>query len=432
MLASALTSAVALAGVTALGILTVLHRSYGLAAGALVALAGIIYADPLLVPVAAFPATLLIQRAGGGAGAGLALCDLAVVAAAAVAITKIRWDAAPTLRRALVPVAVFEAVMLLTVMANPNKHDALEWAHRIEMLGGTLLVGWVVAASGRAKQAISALLVASMVLALLTLEHALTLHFKPAQFGLYQKNFIGATMWMAFVLAHLNPSWIAVPRRLARATKYLCGLALLASQSKQGIIALIVVLVYTTARHPSIRRRSKLLLAAIVPLALGGYFIITREVSNLKVNRFNSIGVRVDVSFPADFRVWATSPIFGHGMRWFYLPQFSGSQYGFQYIQPPNIFVETLVAGGILGIIALVLLLGGSTRVLLSMPAAISTIALVLVLGRVVEAMFDIYWTSGGFLLPWLVAGLAVGTWDSAVAGRAPVARPLGIATGTT
>ena len=418
-LASALTSALALATVAALGLLTVVHPRYGLLAGALVALAGIIYADPLLVPVAAFPATLLVQRAGGGAGAGLALCYLAIVAGAAVVVTKIRWEAAPTLRKALVPVAVFEAIMLLAVIANPNKHDALEWAHRIEMLGGTLLVGWAVAASGRARQAVSLLLAGSVVLAIVTLEHAVILHFHPAQFGLYQKNFLGSTMWMAVVVAHLNPPWLDLPKRLARAAKYVCGLALLASQSKQAIIALVVVLLYVVLRQPTVRRRSKLLLGALTPTAIVGYLLITREVANLAVNPNNSIGARL-TSFSADFHIWASSPIFGQGMRWFYLPQFSG------YIQPPNIFMESLVAGGIVGIIALVFLLGGFTRVLLSMPGEMGTIALVLVLGRVVESMFDIYWTSGGSLLPWLIAGLAIGSWDVVLASRTRVAGDLG------
>ncbi|MCL6092209.1 MAG: O-antigen ligase family protein [Actinobacteria bacterium] len=413
VLASTLTSALALATVAALGVLTVVHPRYGFLAGVLVALAGIIYADPLLIPVAVFPDPLLLQRAGGGAGAGLALCDLAVVAGAAVAITKIRWEAAPTLRKALLLIAVFEAILLLTVIANPNKHDALEWAHRIEMLGGTLLVGWVVAASGRARQAVSLLVAGSVVLALVTLEHAVTLHFHPAQFGVYQKNFIGSTMWMAIVVAHLNPSWLDLPKRLARAAKYVCGLALLASQSKQAIIALVVVLLYVVLRQPNVRRRSKLLLGALVPMAIVGYLLITREVANLAVNPNNSLGARL-TSFSADFHIWASSPIFGQGMRWFYLPQFSS------YIQPPNIFMESLVAGGVVGVIALTLLLGGSSRILLSMPHDIGTIALVLILGRVIESMFDIYWTSGGSLLPWLVAGLALGTWDAVLAGRVP------------
>ncbi len=396
----------------ALGALTVAHRTFGLAAGALVALAGLVLADPLLIAVAAFPGTLLLQRAGGGAaGSSLSLSDLIVVAASAIAVTKIRFDAAPTLRRSLVPIAAFELLLLLTVLDHPNIHGSLEWAHRIFMVAGSLAVGWAVANSGRARQAAVALLVASMVLALFTLEHAVTLHFKPAQWGLYQKNYLGAMMWMTVVIAHLNPRWLNLPPRLARAGKYLCGLALLASQSKQSIIALMVVLLYTVVRQPSVRRRSKLLLVSLVPLAIVTYLLITTEVANLAVNPQNSIGIRL-TEYAADFHVWASSPIFGQGLRWFYLPQFAS------YIQPPDIFVETLVAGGIVGVIAMIVLLGGYASVFLSLPREIGTIALVLVLGRAVEAVFDIYWVAGAGTLPWLVAGLAIGTWDATLAGH--------------
>jgi len=413
LLASAFTALLGSMAVVALGVLTAMHRSYGLLAGALVALAGVAYADPLLVAVAAFPATLLVQRAGGGVGAGLALCDLAIVAGATVSLAKLRWQAAPTLIKALLPVAAFEAAMLLVVLANPNKHDALEWAHRIEMLGGSLVVGWAVAAAGRAKQAMGLLLAASVVLALVTLGKAVQLHFQPAQFGGYQKNFIGAVMWMAVVVAHLNPAWLDLPKPLARAAKYLCGLAVLASQSKQAIIALVAVLLYVMARQPNLRRRSKLILAALAAMAVTGYLLISKEVANLSTNSHNSIATRF-TSFSADFHLWASSPLLGLGMRWFYLPQFSG------YIQPPNIFVETLVDGGVVGVLALLVLLAGSSYVLLSLPKELGTLAFVLVLGRALEAMFDIYWTSGGFLLPWLVAGLAIGTWDSMLAGHVP------------
>lgn len=407
---SAVTAGIALAATAGLGVLAAVHRTYGLLAAALVALVGVVMVDPVLVPMAAFPATLLIQRAGGGVGSGVDLSDLVISAGAVVALTKIRWNAAPTLKRVLVPVAVFQALFILTVVAHPNSHDILEWAHRIEMLAGSLLVGWVVAVSGRARQAVSVLLVGCMVLALIVLGHAVALHFKPAQFGLYQKNFIGASMWEAVVIAHLNPSWLRVPQRLARSAKYLCALALLASQSKQAIIALVVVLAYTVIRQPSVRRRSKLLIATLVPVAITGYLLISAEVANLAVNKHNSIATRLQ-SFSADFHLWSTSPILGEGMRWFYLPQYAG------YIQPPNIFVETLLDGGIVGVIALLILLGGSARVFFSLPREIGTIALVLVLGRVVESIFDIYWTSGGSVLPWLVAGLAIGVWDARLTG---------------
>lgn len=104
-------------------------------------------------------------------------------------------------------------------------------------------------------------------------------------------------------------------------------------------------------------------------------------------------------------------------MRWFYLPQFSG------YIQPPNILVEILVSSGIVGVLATLVLLVGATRVLLYLPRSVGTVAIVLLAGRVVEAIFDIYWVSPVTTLPWLIAGLALGAWDAGLVGTSLVRR---------
>jgi hypothetical protein len=219
-------------------------------------------------------------------------------------------------------------------------------------------------------------------------------------------------MWMAAAVAHLNPVWLGVPPRLARTAKYLCVLGLLASQSKQSIITLLVVVIVAALLHPSVRRRSRLLLASLLPLLVVAYFILAAEVAQLTTNPFNSVAVR-QTTYAADLHVWLLDPIFGQGMRWFYLPHFVG------YIQPPDIFVETLAETGIIGIVAVLVLLGGSARTFLALPRAVGTIAFVLVLGRAFEALFDIYWVSPVVTLPWLVAGLALGAWDGRlVSGR--------------
>ena len=47
----------------------------------------------------------------------------------------------------------------------------------------------------------------SALLAVSAIEHAVATHFQPAQWGGYQKNSIGAVMWVAVVVAQLNPPW---------------------------------------------------------------------------------------------------------------------------------------------------------------------------------------------------------------------------------
>jgi hypothetical protein len=405
------TGCLALGASVALGAFTTSHDRVGLLVAALIAVCGLVMTDPLLVPVAAFPATLLIQRAGSGQGtSSVTVSDLVVVAAAVMCLLIVRWEYARALQRALVPALIYEVLMLLTVAAHPNQHDGLEWAHRLEMLVGALVVGWVVAASGRAKQAVTALLAGDVVLALVAVEQAVALHFQPAQWGAYQKNYIGAMLWIGVVIAHLNPTWVGVPPRFARAAKYACLLGVLASQSKQAIIALMAAILMASVLQPSVRRRSRSLLAALVPVLVAGYLIFAGANES---SRFSSSGFRL-ASFSADFHIWMLDPIFGEGMRWFRLEQFSN------FGQPPNIFFETVTDGGIIGLIALIVLLAGSTRVLLSLPRAFSTIAVVLVVGRCVEALFDQYWVSAGTTLPWMVAGLALGAWDAKLLNGGP------------
>lgn len=400
----------ATAGAVVLGIVTATRNLAGLAVAGLVALAALAVADPVLLAVAAFPATLLVQRAGGGgAGASLSLSDVVLIIAFVAVLPKVRWGVARYLRAALVPAFGYELITVPTILAHPNVHDSLEWGHRLEMMGGALIVGWVVGVSGRAKQAATALLVGCVILAALAMEHSAVLHFQPAQWGEYQKNYIGSMMWAGAIMAHLNPPWLGVPRRLATFAKYMCILGLLAAQSKQGIIALVAMVLLAAVMQPSVRRRSKWLLATLVPVLVAGYVMLASGIA--RSAQFNTVAIRT-TAFSAEMRVWLLDPVFGQGMRWFYLPHFAG------YIQPPDILLETLTDAGLLGVLATVVLLAGSVRVLRRLPRAVGTLAIVLVVGRVVQAIFDVYWVSAATTLPWLVAGMAVGVGDAMLLAR--------------
>lgn len=392
------------AGALALGALTVANYMVGLAVAGGVALLAVAVADPVFLAVAAFPATLLVQRAGGsGAGSSLGVSDVVLALALVAVLPRVNWRAGGLLKSALVPALGYELLTLPTVLAHPNVHDSLEWGHRLVMVAGALVVGWAVGASGRAAQAASTFLAGCVVLAVVALEHAVALHFQPAQFGQYQKNFIGSMMWAGAVMAHLNPPWLGVPRRFAGMSKYICVLGLLASQSKQSMIALVFVILLLAVMQPNVRRRSALLVASLVPVVVVG--IIVLETGIARSSKFNTVAVRT-TALGSDLKVWLLDPVFGQGMRWFYLKPF------LSYIQPPNILVETLADSGLLGLLATLVLLVGSIRLYRRMPAAVGTIAIALVLGRVVQSLFDVYWVSAGTTLPWLVAGLSVGVYD--------------------
>jgi len=419
-LAPGVVTVLGLLAAVAAGLLASPNRKLALVVGGVGLLVGALVASPIFFPLAAVPGTLLVQRVGGGGlGSSVDVSDVLLIVGTLVALPMVRWEDARTLRPVLHLALLYEAVLALSVVANLNTHDGIEWAHRLFLVGGSLVVGWVVAASGRAKQALGALLVGAAILAVVTLVFAVKLHFHAAGFGVYQKNYIGSMMWMAVVIAHLDPPWADLPRRLTRVTKYLCVAGLFAAHSKQGIIALAVVLLIAAVRLPSVRRRSKLLLASIVPLVSYAYVVASGELTSFR-HHFNSLRVRY-LAYQAALHIWRLHPWLGVGPRWFYLPQYAGN------IQPPDIVVETLVSTGVVGLVALTVLLVGTSRVLARLPRDIGTVALAVMVGRVVESLFDIYWVSASGALPWLVAGLALGVADAGykVARRAAQHHPL-------
>jgi hypothetical protein len=390
-----------------LGALDAAHRRTSILLGAASLIGALLLADPLILPVLALPGALLLQRLGGSAaGSSVDLSDALLFTAAFLALPLVAWRRAVGLRRALRWAFLYTGLMLPSVLLHHNSHAVLEFAHRILLVEGALVVGWLVGSSHRARQAFTLYLLGASVLALIALGAVVSSHFHAAQFGLYQKNFIGAAMYIAIVVAHLNPSWIGVDKRLARAAKYLCLLALLASQSKQAVIALVAAFAIAFARDRQLRRRSQALVVAVAPVVTFAVVVALQEVLRFH-HHFNSVKVR-SIALSAALGVWHLDPWFGQGPRWYYLPQFSS------YFQPPNIVVEELTATGIVGLIGLVVMLSGLVWVLLRLPRPIGTVAVAILVARVVESLFDLYWVSAIGMLPFLIAGIALGAADQA------------------
>ncbi len=176
----------------------------GVAVAFVVFALGIFVVDPILIVVVALPGAILIQRVGG-ATTNLSVADLLVFVGAFVCLFHIEWRSARQLKRFLLGIIWYQAVLLLVVLLHPFKGDVIEWFHRLSYLAGSTLIGWVIATEGRARQAFRLYLWGSAILALVALEHAVALHFQPAQWGVYQKNTVGAVLWVAVVIAQLNP-----------------------------------------------------------------------------------------------------------------------------------------------------------------------------------------------------------------------------------
>ncbi len=352
--------------------------------------------------VLALPGSLLVQRVGGS-GTNLSAADLLVFVGALVALFHVRWKDAVYLRQFMMGIVWFQAVLILVVLAHPFRDNVIEWFHRWSYLGGSVLVGWVIATNGRTKQALRLFLGGSSILAVITMEHAVALHFQPAQWGAYQKNGIGAIMWIAVFVAQINPSWAGIGRTEARINKYLCIGGLLASQSRQSIILLILAIALSVFLNPELRRRSRLMMLGAIPVAVALYYSFTINARNNP--KFNSVSVRVD-QLTAALHVWHLSPLLGEGMRFYNLPQF------LSVTAPPNVFVDNLASTGIIGSLAFVFMILVTTRTMLRLPYAFGTLGLVVLLGHYVDGLFDIFWIGASSTGPFIIAGLSLGIAD--------------------
>ena len=394
----AIVLAAALVGVAANG-----GERLALALGGLLLVFGIFVADPILLAVIVLPGSLLLQRVGG-ASTNLSVADLLVFLGAVVCLFHVRWSEAPFLRQFFQGILWYQAVLILVVVANPNRYDIVEWFHRFSYLGGSVLVGWTIAASGRSRQAFRLFMWASSIVALISIERALATHFLPAQWGAYQKNSIGAVLWVAIVLAQVNPPWAGLGRLESRVAKYICFGGLLASQSRQAVVALILAVSLATFLNPDVRRRSKLVLLGCLPLLAGLYYSFTVAARNNP--KFNSVSIRVD-QINAALHVWHLSPLLGEGMRFYNLPQY------FSVTAPPNVLIDNLASTGIVGSLAFLYLVFVTMRTMGRLPRVFGTLGLVILFGHYVDGLFDIFWIGANMIPPLVIVGMSLGMADA-------------------
>jgi hypothetical protein len=395
-------AAVVLAGIV-VGVAANGGERLALALGGVLLIVGLFVADPIVLAVLVLPGSLLLQRVGG-ASTNLSVADLLVFMGALVCLFQVRWRDAPYLREFFRGILWYQAVLILVVVADPNRYDIIEWFHRFSYLGGSVLVGWTIANYGRARPAFRLFLWGCSFVALISVEQTLTHHFQPAQWGGYQKNSIGAVLWVAVVVAQLRPAWSGLGRTEARVTKYLCFAGLLASQSRQAIISMILALVVATFLNPDVRRRSKLVLVGCLPLVVALYYSFSLAARDNP--KFNSVSIRVGQIGDA-LHVWHQSPLLGEGMRFYDLPQY------ISVTAPPNVLVDNLASTGIVGSLAFFYLVYMTMRTMNRVPRVFGTLGLVILLGHYVDGLFDIFWIGANMIPPVLIAGMSLGVADA-------------------
>lgn len=374
---------------------------YTVAVAAGVLAVGTLAWDVTLLPVLAVPATLLVFRVSASSS-NLSFSDLILGVATICAVSIFPARRAPHVRALLGLLCFYEATTLLNVIYNPYRANLIEWVHEAFLVGGSLVIGWVVSARGRAGVATAAFLVGSCVIALWAMAWTLTHHLTAAYLPLgMQKNYIGDMLCFAFLVAFARPDWISA--RVARRTTVIwatCAAGMLASQSKQAILSAVVGVGILTLRNLELRRHAKAIVAVSIPMVIVAAVIVDEKLRSS--NKFNSVHQRL-TWLSQSLQIWHLSPWFGIGLRWWYT-----NRVPFAF-QPPNGEAEVLTSAGLVGLVGFLVLLIGSILVLRRVPRRYGTLALAVVVARVLQGQLDVFWVTAQGSIPWLIAGLCLG-----------------------
>jgi hypothetical protein len=367
---------------------------------------GVTALQPGLIPLVCLPLLLVVLRVGGG-GVDLSLSDFVLAAATIPALFMARRPFAPGLRAVLWASAFYQFTTLMAVVNNPYAANAVEWAHAWMMVAGGLLVGWAVGANGYGRLGVRLLIFTIAALALITVIEGLV-HYAQGDFApVYpsfpfpmHKNFAGTLCGLGAAMVYARPRWAGLSRPTSIALMTLMVAAMLATQSRQAVIGLVGAVFVLVLRSNTDRKRSKLLLLLLAPILVGITNLVQDQLQS--DNQFNSALQRLSW-FQDSLTVWGTDPWFGVGLRWWYTDRFP-----FQF-QPPNAEIEVLTSAGVLGLLGFIVLMVVALRVSWRLDAVYGSLAVAVLVSRLVQGQFDLYWAAVQSTLPFVVLGVCLG-----------------------
>lgn len=381
----------------AIGLLVVRSPTYGVLAA--IALVGGLIAmfSPLTAAAFAFPATIATWRLGGG-GFDLSYADAVLIMSTLLALPFVPWQSR-TLRRLLSALFVYVLIIAVTILANPSPRAVIELFHRVELVGGALVVGSAVAAAGKARFALRLVLAACGALAAGAVVYTLTHDLGPAYPFNVNKNAAGFLLTGALLVLVVAPDLVELPRSAMVPVQALLLAGLVACQSRASAATFLVVLFIAMLR----RRGSRALLPVVGALALAAMVWSTSQhlTDQTPKAKHNALNSRLE-TYDSTLNLWADHPVFGLGLRFFRDPSL-------EMAEPHNVVISALGESGLVGTVGLVVFLALVIHTLRRQRVQLSRLAVYLVVAQFINALADIYWVAGRGTLPWLIVGLAAG-----------------------
>ncbi len=388
----------------------ILERADGNAIATAAVLGGLVigvvltFSTPLAIALMATPALFIVQRVGFGGG-DLSVSDAALAGAFGAAVLFGKYPYSRPMKLLLVFNLVYQFATLFTVIVNPQVENTVEWFHAWLLISGALIVGWALGRGGFARTALLMIVGAGAVIAAGTVLTAV-FQYASGDFGpvypvwplVMHKNAAGTLIAFAAMTAYVNPPWLAIRRTAAVSILSLLVVALLATQSRQALIGLVFGVVVVALRARSVGR-SRWPLLLVIP---GVWVIVAAVIEQIESqNQHNSFFQRLDWLREV-YAFWKHSPIFGHGLRfWYYEPAVP--------YQPPQAEVEVIASSGLVGLAAFIVMWIGILVVLWRLDPTYGTLALAVVGGRIAQAQFDLFWVAAQVSIPFVIAGICLG-----------------------
>lgn len=373
---------------------------------------------PMAIALMAMPALFVVERVGLG-GSALSVSDVVLAAAFGTAILLGTRPYSRPLRQLLWLNMFYQFTTLFTVIVNPYVANTVEWFHAWLLVSGALIVGWALGRGGYARLALLLIITAACVIAIGTIITGILQYARGDLSAVYplvplpmHKNFAGTAMAFAAVVAYANPGWMTWSKKWARLAFWLLTVAILMTQSRQALIGLVVAIVLLASRRGT-GGHSRLVLLLIIP---GVWLVAVTVVDQIQSqNQFNSVFQRLQW-FREVYALWKLSPVFGHGLRYWYTDTTAA-------FQPPQAEMEVLASAGIVGLIGFVVMWIGIVFVLWHVDPRYGTLALAVTLSRLVQGQFDLFWIAAQVSIPFVIAGICLGVkaWDETRVGATAV-----------
>lgn len=362
------------------------------------------FSKPMAIALMALPVLFIAERLGLGAG-GLSASDVALAAAFATALLLGQRPYSRALRAMLMFNLVYQFATLFTVIVNPFAANTFEWFHAWLLISGALIVGWAVARAGYTRVALNVMLGAALVIAAGTLFTGLVQYANGDFTEVYpvwpfpmHKNFAGTVMSFMAIVVFVNPDWVGWTRRVRTTAFWVLLIAVVVTQSRQAIIGLVVAIIFVVLRK-GVHGRSRFALLLFIPAIWLIAVTVIEQVQSQ--NQFNSLYQRLDWVREV-YAFWKLSPIFGHGLRYWYTE-------GTPPFQPPQAELEVAASAGIVGLIGFAVMWIGFFVVLWRVDPRFGTLAIAVIGSRIVQGQFDLFWVAGQVSIPFVIAGICLG-----------------------